>query len=99
MEYSAPVVAVTMKMSEKYVKAVDHPASHVGHHRLTFKCLRQKMAGNKSVSGTDVSAPIKDTKSLKKGMALATVYAVTAMNPVSIIQRSAGSAVVVKPGN
>ena len=73
MEYNEPIVAVTTKTTEKYTKAMDHMESVVGHHSGTDKCLRQKMAGNRSVSGTDVKAPIKATKSVKKGMALATV--------------------------
>ena len=73
MEKRDPTVAVTMKMTEKYVKAMETIESLVGHHRGTDKFLRQKMAGNKSVKGTAVMAPINDTKSIKNGMALATV--------------------------
>lgn len=90
IEYNEPTVAVTAKTREKYTKAADQMESFVGHHSGTDKCLRQKMAGNRSVSGTDVKAPTKATKSVKNGMAFATVYAVIAMSAVSTTQRMAG---------
>jgi hypothetical protein len=47
------------------------------------------MAGRSKVSGTDVIDPIKATRSLKNGIAFATMYAATAIIPVKTIQRFA----------
>ena len=48
------------------------------------------MAGKVKVRGTDVRAPISDTKSWKNGIAFAIVYEDSAMVPVSTIHFAAG---------
>ena len=49
--------------------------------------LRYKRAGNNRVKGIDVKAPIRATKSLKNGIALAVKYAQMARMAVKSIQR------------
>ena len=48
---------------------------------------RKKIAGNRRVNGTVVTAPMRETKSVKKGMALATTKAETETIPVKQSQR------------
>jgi len=88
MAYSDPAVAKIMKIMAKYVRAKEAGSSLQPPNRGTRKFLRQNTAGNSSVKGTLVTAPIKLTKSVKKGMALATVYAKNTMIKVKIIHRT-----------
>lgn len=56
-------------------------------------------AGNKNVSGTDVSAPINATRSLKKGTMLATRYEDTVMTTVQHNHRRPGRLIHVEDGD
>lgn len=64
--------------------------SLVGHQMDICLTRRKNTAGSNNVKGTLVRAPINATKSLKKGTALETKKAMTAMTPVSIIHRTFG---------
>jgi hypothetical protein len=53
----------------------------------TFISFRWSNAGSNRVKGTDVRAPIKATKSVKKGTAFATKYVVITTNNVNTAHR------------
>jgi hypothetical protein len=76
-----------MKTTANTSSEYEHSESCVGFQMGTVMYLRQKTAGSNKVSGTEVSAPMRATKSWKKGIALATVYAAVAMRHVRMSQR------------
>lgn len=93
------MVAATMNAREKYTRAADDRLCTVGTQSGTCKCFLQKIAGSNSVKGTDVIAPMRPTRSVKKGIALATVNEVAAMVPDRTIHRTAGGAFLKKDDN
>ena len=62
-----------MKSMEKTNKAKEYTEYLEYIQTGSCKYLRHKIAGKANVKGTDVTAPMSETRSEKKGMALATV--------------------------